>query len=188
MDQKRIDHQIFTRLFPGVESDRDPVAVHKVLLVTVFGVWVIPTTVCCGRRDSPTVWDEIYDCFSSSVNCGRTFVQVLRATHVMLQRHAPRVGPPRSCGVTAGGGTRQRAGSPGTAFGAAEAKALKLLRLQGPRPSGAAGLGLASAPHGRDRNHQQGRERSAPPLRAAAVGNGGKGVPQGKRDRRCRHK
>ena len=69
-----------------------------------------------------------------------------------------------------------------------EAKALKLLRLQGPRSSGAAGLGLASAQHGRDRNHQQGREMSAPPLRAAAVGNGGKGVPQGKRDRRCRHK
>src|SRR2546428_397582 len=77
MGQKRVDHQILTLRFPGVASDRDPVAVHKVFFVTVFGVWGIPTTVCCGRRDPPTGLDEIYDLFLSSVNCGRTFVQVL---------------------------------------------------------------------------------------------------------------
>ncbi len=47
-------------LFPGIEFDRDPVAVHKVLLATIFGICVISPSVHSSRRDSPTVWNEIY--------------------------------------------------------------------------------------------------------------------------------
>src|SRR5262245_32037787 len=78
MGSTRLDHQIFACLCPGIESDRDTMALHEILLGTVFGVCFFLLFIRGDRTNSYPCWYRIYNRLSVSIEYAKAYVHLLR--------------------------------------------------------------------------------------------------------------
>src|SRR5262245_27089113 len=77
MGSTRLDHQIFACLCPGIESDRDTMALHEILLGTVFGVCFFLLFIRGDRTNSYPCWYRIYNRLSVSIEYAKAYVHLL---------------------------------------------------------------------------------------------------------------
>src|SRR5262245_38443676 len=77
MGPTRLDRQIFACLCTGIKSDRDPMALHEILLVTVFSLCFFPMFIRGDRTGSHPCRYRIHNRLSDSIEYAKVYVHLL---------------------------------------------------------------------------------------------------------------
>src|SRR5262252_4332753 len=90
MGPTRLDHQIFACLCTGIEFDRDTMALHDILLGTVFSVCFFLMFIRGGCTDSYSFWYRLYDRLSGSIEYTKAYVHLLNLNQQCLPSRSTR--------------------------------------------------------------------------------------------------